>query len=74
MKMPEDFQLQGGKKNANMICQNVPVCTASHMAENVLDYLNGHIDTLPTKFVRQDNAKQTYTSEVEVNDLQEFLV
>ena len=74
MKMPEDFQLQGGKKNANMICQNVPVCTASHMAENILNYLDGRIDTIPTKFVRQDNNKQTYISEIEVNDLEEFLV
>ena len=75
MKMPKDFVLtKEGMKNPNVIRQNVPVCTASHMAENVLDYLNGHIDTLPTKFVRQDNNKQTYTSEVEVNDLQEFLV
>ena len=28
MKMPEDFMLQGGIKNANHICQNVPVTTA----------------------------------------------
>ena len=34
-KLPDDFQLQGGVKNLNHICQNVPVNTAMDMAENV---------------------------------------
>ena len=39
MKMPKDFNLVGGVKNLNMICQNVPVTTASDMAENVKNFL-----------------------------------
>jgi len=35
MKLPGDFMLQGGLKNLNMICQNVPVTTAQDMAEQV---------------------------------------
>ncbi len=44
MKMPKDFQLQGGRKNLNMICQNVPVTTAQDMAQSVKDYLDGKLD------------------------------
>jgi site-specific DNA-cytosine methylase len=74
MKMPDDFQLQGGKKNANMICQNVPVCTAAHMAENIKDYLEGRLDTLPVPFIKQDNTKQSYEVEHPSTSLEEFLV
>jgi len=74
MKMPDDFQLLGGKKNANMICQNVPVCTASDMAENVKDWLDGNIDTIDANFIRQDNNKQEYIVERQPNSLEEFLV
>jgi hypothetical protein len=74
MKMPDDFQLLGGKKNANMICQNVPVCTASDMAENVKDWLDGNIDTIDANFIRQDNNKQEYVVERQPNSLEEFLI
>jgi site-specific DNA-cytosine methylase len=59
MKMPKDFQLQGGRKNLNMICQNVPVCTAQDMATNVLKYLDGGCDTQHATFVRQNNTNRT---------------
>lgn len=41
MKLPDDFILQGGNKNINHICQNVPVTTAQDMAEEVLAYVEG---------------------------------
>jgi len=59
MKMPSDFQLQGGRKNINMICQNVPVCTAQDMAEGVLKYLEGASEVLNTNFVKQNNTNRT---------------
>jgi len=74
MKMPDDFQLLGGKKNANMICQNVPVCTARHMAENVKAYLDGSLDMVEAEYIRQDNTSKKYEIERDPNSLQEFLV
>jgi site-specific DNA-cytosine methylase len=58
MKMPKDFQLQGGRKNLNMICQNVPVTTAEDMAQNILDWLDGKLDTREAAFAVFDNKKQ----------------
>ena len=72
MKMPKDFQLVGGRKNLNMICQNVPVSTAQDMAQSVKDYLDGKLDTFNTKFLRQSNVQRNH--EHEANSLEEFLV
>ena len=57
MKLPEDFVLQGGLKNINHICQNVPVTTAQDMAEEVFAYVNGRKDNqlVDTDFMVQDN-------------------
>ena len=44
MKLPSNFQLNGGIKNLNHICQNVPVTTAQDMAQAVKDYLDGKLD------------------------------
>lgn len=71
MKMPSDFELVGGIKNLNMICQNVPVTTAQDMAQSVKDYLDGKLDTMRTKFIRQNNTNQSH--ELEENTLEEFL-
>ena len=58
MKMPEDFQLQGGLSNLNHICQNVPVSTARDMATNLREYFDGKLDTIKTDFLIQDNKTQ----------------
>lgn len=71
MRMPKDFQLVGGKKNLNMICQNVPVTTAQDMAQSVKDYLDGKLDIMKTKFIRQNNTNTSH--ELEENTLEEFL-
>ena len=55
MKLPHDFELLGGLRNLNHICQNVPVTTAKDMAENVKMYLNGELDYINTDFYIQDN-------------------
>jgi len=69
MGMPKDFQLQGGAKNINMICQNVPVTTAADMAYNIKKYLDNDREMLNTEYVRQDNVKQSYEKENQVMSL-----
>ena len=74
MKMPKDFQLQGGRKNLNMICQNVPVCTAQDMAANVLKYLEGGCDTMQTDFIKQNNTNKTIEYVNNTTTLDEFFI
>ena len=77
MKMPEDFNMVGDNPqspgNANAICQNVPVTTASDMMQFVVEYLEGKTDTVYADFVRQNNS--TMKHEVvgkEVVELDQF--
>ena len=72
MKMPTDFNLMGGKKNLNMICQNVPVTTAADMAQCVFDALDKKLDIVHSKFLVQDNRKQTNDYE-STSNLNSFL-
>jgi site-specific DNA-cytosine methylase len=72
MKMPADFELIGGRKNLNMICQNVPVTTAQDMASAVRMYLEGKLDSVQSNFLIQDNKKQNYDYEKEVVSLEGF--
>jgi len=72
MKMPSNFQLQGGVKNLNMICQNVPVTTATDMAREVLAVLKGDRDLISTDFLIQDNRKQEDDYSAIRNTLDEF--
>jgi len=73
MKMPDDFQLQGGRKNLNMICQNVPVTTAEDMAQNILDWLNGKLDTREAAFAVFDNKTKTVNYEEAPQTLESFI-
>jgi site-specific DNA-cytosine methylase len=73
MKLPDNFQLKGGLKNLNHICQNVPVTTAQDMAQMVKDYLDQKLDTIHSAFIVQDNKTQTYNAEFEVQTLEEFM-
>ena len=59
MKLPRDFSLQGGLKNLNHICQNVPVTTAEDMAKQIEKYLAGKLDYIDTDFMIQCNKTQT---------------
>lgn len=70
MRMPRDFQLKGGRKNINMICQNVPVSTAQDMADGILKYLNGEGKSIKTDFVKQNNTNQ----KIEYGDVTSSLV
>ena len=59
MKLPETFQLQGGIKNLNHICQNVPVTTSKDMALEIEKYLTGKLDAVNSEFLIQDFKNQT---------------
>jgi site-specific DNA-cytosine methylase len=72
MKMPKDFILQGGVKNLNMICQNVPVTTAMDMAENIKTFLGGGALLLESDFVVQDNKTRKIHAESVPNTLEAF--
>jgi site-specific DNA-cytosine methylase len=73
MKMPSDFQLQGGRKNLNMICQNVPVTTAEDMAQNILDWLDGKLDTREAAFAVFDNKTKTVHYEEAPQTIESFI-
>lgn len=73
MKMPSDFQLQGGTKNLNMICQNVPVTTAQDMAQSVKDYLDNKLDVIHSTFVRQNNTNTTREFAESTSSLEDFI-
>lgn len=72
MKMPKDFILQGGKKNINMICQNVPVTTAEDMAKNIKSWLSGDLKEIRSQFAIQDNKSEKFWCEPEPSTLDAF--
>tara|TARA_B100000902_G_scaffold78469_1_gene83171 strand:- start:2068 stop:3255 length:1188 start_codon:yes stop_codon:yes gene_type:complete len=72
MKLPKDFQLQGGIKNLNHICQNVPVTTAMDMAENVKSFLAGESKLVKSDFSVQCNKTRKFWSEPEPATLESF--
>ena len=76
MGLPKDFILQGGVKNLNHICQNVPVTTASDMAEQVLKFCDGRLSNQmwDTDYMVQDNRKQAIISEIKPLQLDAFMV
>ena len=76
MKLPEDFMLQGGVKNINHICQNVPVTTAQDMAENVIKFCDGRLDNqlIETDYALQDNKSMSIRVENNPLQLDEFML
>ena len=74
MGLPDDFELVGAnKKNANHICQNVPVQTATDMANEVKKYLNGELKMVDTDYVMQYNHSQRAEYLEKHNTLEEFI-
>lgn len=60
MGLPENFELvNASPKNANHICQNVPVQTATDMATEVVAVLNGQRKMVDTDYILQYNGTQT---------------
>ena len=76
MKLPGDFMLQGGVKNLNMICQNVPVTTAQDMAEEVHAFVAGRLDNqmLDTQFAIQCNKTKSLNYEKSPVQLDQFMI
>ena len=76
MKLPNDFMLQGGLKNLNHICQNVPVTTAEDMATSVHAFIEGRLDNqlIETEFLVQDNKTKSLDYERDVLKLDQFMV
>ena len=76
MGLPNDFQLQGGKKNINHICQNVPVGTASDMADQVLKFVDGRLDNqlIDAEFIVQCNKSRNVSYEKTGLQLDEFMI
>lgn len=58
MGLPDDFELLGGRKSANHICQNVPARTAQDVAELVIDALNSKLPTVKVDYLLMDNRKE----------------
>lgn len=59
MGHPDNFELLDPEKSANHICQNVPVQTATDMATEVMEYLNGNRQTINSTYTFQYNGTQT---------------
>jgi len=74
MKLPNDFMLQGGIRNLNHICQNVPVTTAFDMATSVKEFLENKLPLVETKFAIQDNKTQSFDYEKSSLLLDNFMV
>ena len=76
MKLPNDFILQGGVKNLNHICQNVPVATAEDMAEHVQKFVDGRLNNqmIDTDFLIQDNTNHKLKFEKNSVQLDAFMV
>ena len=76
MKLPDDFILQGGLKNLNHICQNVPVTTAEDMAEHVQKFVDGRLSNqmIDTDFLIQDNTNHRLNIEKSSVQLDAFMV
>lgn len=53
MGLPEDFELVTG--NTIHITQNVPVCTAKDMTDQVIKFINGELEMTDSQFVKQSN-------------------
>ena len=68
MKLPNYFMLQGGLRNLNHICQNVPVTTATDMALQIKKYLNRQLDSIETDFMIQDNKTKTLDYEKNIHN------
>lgn len=74
MGLPENFELvNANPKNANHICQNVPVQTATDMATEVLAVLNGQRKMVDTDYILQYNGTQTEEYTAVENTLESFL-
>jgi site-specific DNA-cytosine methylase len=74
MGLPEDFEMLNPSRNLNHVCQNVPVGTATDMANEVKAALEGKRDRLNANLVYQFNGQKTYEvrDKVDIPSLESF--
>ena len=74
MGLPEDFEMLNPSRNLNHVCQNVPVGTATDMANEVKAALEGKRDRLNANLVYQFNGQKTYEvrDKVDIPSLENF--
>lgn len=59
MGLPVDFILaKDPLKCWEHICQNVPVCTAEDMTNEVIKFINNELELINTSFIKQNNLTQ----------------
>jgi site-specific DNA-cytosine methylase len=75
MGLPYDFELLNPSRNLNHVCQNVPVTTASDMANEIKAVLNDDRDWLNADLLYQFNGNKTYDIKdtSTQNSLEEFI-
>lgn len=75
MGLPYDFELLNPSRNLNHICQNVPVTTATDMANEIKAVLNDQRDWLNGELLYQFNGNKTYEirDTERRNSLEEFI-
>ena len=56
MGLPNDFELV--TPNIVHVTQNVPVCTAKDMTDQVIKFINGELIMSEFSYIKQDNVKQ----------------
>lgn len=69
MGLPNDFELI--TKNLQQVTQNVPVCTAKDMTEQVIKFINGELQMTSYNFIKQNNLQQKI-DKVDYKDLDLF--
>lgn len=56
MGLPNDYELVGD--NYNVVCQNVPTCTAADMTREVVAFINGEREISTSTYMLQSNLSQ----------------
>lgn len=75
MGLPDDFELLGAPRNANHMCQNVPVPTAYDMTDIAAAFVLDQLQCSGSDRIMVDNFKQVTTSEsvMSPSTLEDFL-
>lgn len=73
MGLPQDFELLDPKKNLNHVAQNVPVQTATDMANEVIAAIEDKRDWIEADYVLQNNYTRTHVAETRSSTLETFL-
>lgn len=74
MGHPDNFELlDASPKNANHVCQNVPVQTAQDMATEIREYLLGNRKVFDSSYTFQYNGTKSHVLETTSSDISHWL-